>query len=175
VTTETKTESAVEIIKRASNYVRGDLASDLANDQLSVTNDSEQLLKFHGIYTQDNRDVRRKRTLAGEGEVNDALVLETGQERIWLNVVDDPGRSSFYFMALHRQGDATAAVTTEGAAPALAQEIRSHVAQRLPGNLAVVATTLRQERRALHERGETTEGLDRRSRIRKLLDVVPMS
>lgn len=66
MTTETKTESTVEVIKRASNYLRGDLANDLANDQLSVTNESEQLLKFHGIYAQDNRDVRRERTLAGE-------------------------------------------------------------------------------------------------------------
>jgi len=66
VTTETKTESAVESVKRASNYLRGDLANDLTNENLSVTNDSEQLLKFHGIYAQDNRDVRRERTLAGQ-------------------------------------------------------------------------------------------------------------
>ncbi len=66
MTTETKTESAVESVKRASNYLRGDLANDLTNENLSVTNDSEQLLKFHGIYAQDNRDVRRERTLAGQ-------------------------------------------------------------------------------------------------------------
>ena len=111
----------------------------------------------------------------GNGEANDALVLEADQERIWLNVVDDPERSSFYFMALHRQGSVTVAVTTEGAAPALAQEIRSLVAQRLPGNLADVANTLREERRALHERGETTEGIDWRPRIRELLGTDPMA
>jgi sulfite reductase (ferredoxin) len=66
VTTETKTESSVEAVKRASNYLRGDLDSDLSNEFLNVTNDSEQLLKFHGIYAQDNRDVRRERTLAGQ-------------------------------------------------------------------------------------------------------------
>jgi len=107
----------------------------------------------------------------GDPEVNDAIVAEAADERIWLNVVDDPERSSFYFMALHRQGDVTVAVTTEGAAPALAQEIRSLVAERLPQNLAEVAVTLRQERRALHDDGASTENLDWRSRIRELLSV----
>ena len=66
MTTETKTESVVEAVKRASNYLRGNLDSDLTNELPNVTNESEQLLKFHGIYAQDNRDVRRERTLAGQ-------------------------------------------------------------------------------------------------------------
>jgi sulfite reductase (ferredoxin) len=66
VTTETKTESAVEAIKRASNYLRGDLAVELSDEAPNVTNESEQLLKFHGIYSQDNRDVRRARAEVGE-------------------------------------------------------------------------------------------------------------
>jgi len=106
----------------------------------------------------------------GRPEVNDAIVAEAHEEGIWLNVVDDPGRSSFYFMALHRQGEVTVAVTTEGAAPALAQEIRSLVAERLPHNLGEVAATLRRERGEVHERGASTENFDWRSRIRELLE-----
>jgi sulfite reductase (ferredoxin) len=64
--TETKTESNVEVVKRASNYLRGDLALELASDTPNVTGESEQLLKFHGVYSQDNRDVRRERAQAGE-------------------------------------------------------------------------------------------------------------
>lgn len=66
MTPETKTESGVEAVKRASNYLRGDLDSDLSNELPNVSNDSEQLLKFHGIYAQDQRDVRRARAQAGE-------------------------------------------------------------------------------------------------------------
>src|SRR5665213_1999722 len=66
MTPETKTESAVEVVKRASNYLRGDLDRQLSNDLPTVSNDSEQLLKFHGIYAQDQRDVRRARAQAGE-------------------------------------------------------------------------------------------------------------
>jgi siroheme synthase (precorrin-2 oxidase/ferrochelatase) len=63
----------------------------------------------------------------------------------------------------------TVAVSTSGAAPALAQTIRSLVAERLPSNLAEVAITLREERQALHDSGATTENLDWQSRIDELL------
>ncbi|HEY5265197.1 MAG TPA: bifunctional precorrin-2 dehydrogenase/sirohydrochlorin ferrochelatase [Acidimicrobiales bacterium] len=107
----------------------------------------------------------------GKSDVNDDVVQEAAGERIWLNVVDDPERCSFYFMALHRQGEVTVAVTTEGAAPALAQEIRSLAASRLPDNLADVAATLREERRIVHDTGASTENVDWRPRIRELLGV----
>jgi sulfite reductase (ferredoxin) len=61
VSTETRQETAVEDIKRSSNYLRGDLSRELDNDVASVSNESEQILKFHGVYAQDNRDVRRER------------------------------------------------------------------------------------------------------------------
>jgi sulfite reductase (ferredoxin) len=66
LSTETKQETAVEDIKRSSNYLRGDLSRELDNDVASVSNESEQILKFHGIYAQDNRDVRRERAVKGE-------------------------------------------------------------------------------------------------------------
>jgi sulfite reductase (ferredoxin) len=67
IETHSKSETSVEGIKRASNYLRGDLANDLAGEAPNVSGESEQLLKFHGIYSQDNRDQRRARSLAGEG------------------------------------------------------------------------------------------------------------
>jgi siroheme synthase-like protein len=105
----------------------------------------------------------------GDAITNDEIVREADEERVWLNVVDDPERCSFYFMALHRQGDVTIAVTTEGAAPALAQEIRNLVAERLPTNLGEIADALREERRLVHEQGASTENLNWPGRIRELL------
>lgn len=58
--------TAEEDIKRTSDFLRGDLSSELANAEASVSGSSEHLLKFHGVYSQDNRDVRRERSLAGE-------------------------------------------------------------------------------------------------------------
>ena len=62
-----KAETAVEEIKRSSHQLRGSIANDLASGLPNVSADSEQLLKFHGIYAQDDRDVRRERVLRGDG------------------------------------------------------------------------------------------------------------
>ena len=51
-----------EQIKINSNYLRGTLAEDLKNQLTgSITADNHQLIKFHGIYEQDDRDRRKIR------------------------------------------------------------------------------------------------------------------
>lgn len=50
--------SKLEGIKDSSEYLRGQIAEDLQNDDPNVSGDSAQLLKFHGTYQQDNRDQR---------------------------------------------------------------------------------------------------------------------
>ena len=77
MTTETKQETAVEDIKRSSNYLRGAISQELDNDVASVSNESEQILKFHGIYAQDNRDVRRERAVKGE-ELDYIFMIRVG-------------------------------------------------------------------------------------------------
>lgn len=51
-----------EAIKLASGYLGGNIGDELANERDDFEHDSELLLKFHGIYQQDDRDVRRART-----------------------------------------------------------------------------------------------------------------
>ncbi|MBX5436181.1 MAG: NADPH-dependent assimilatory sulfite reductase hemoprotein subunit [Alicyclobacillaceae bacterium] len=52
--------SEVEVIKRNSRHLRGSIAEELANGEPSFTEESRQLLKFHGVYQQDDRDLRAK-------------------------------------------------------------------------------------------------------------------
>ena len=55
--------SDVERIKAASRHLRGTLAESLANPITgALAEDDTQLSKFHGIYQQDDRDVRSERT-----------------------------------------------------------------------------------------------------------------
>jgi sulfite reductase (ferredoxin) len=54
--------SAVESIKSESHHLRGTLAGELANGASHFGADGIQLLKFHGIYQQDDRDRRRELT-----------------------------------------------------------------------------------------------------------------
>ena len=55
--------SSMEHLKARSRYLRGDLAEDMADPHTGgVSEDSAQLLKFHGMYLQDDRDLRPERT-----------------------------------------------------------------------------------------------------------------
>jgi sulfite reductase beta subunit-like hemoprotein len=56
-----KTESKVEIAKRNSQHLRGTIAETLDSDATHFNDDDIQVLKFHGIYQQDDRDVRGER------------------------------------------------------------------------------------------------------------------
>src|SRR5947209_5871314 len=57
--------SAVEQIKQASRGLRGSLAPELAAGTSHFEDEAAQLLKFHGVYQQDDRDARRQRSDAG--------------------------------------------------------------------------------------------------------------
>ncbi|RED65516.1 assimilatory sulfite reductase (NADPH) hemoprotein subunit [Cohnella lupini] len=55
--------SDVEEIKRRTNYLRGSLADTLADTITgSIPEDDNRLMKFHGSYMQDDRDLRNERS-----------------------------------------------------------------------------------------------------------------
>jgi len=59
---EEKKLSANEYIKLGSDYLRGTIAEGLADQSTgSMSEDDQQLLKFHGTYQQDDRDLRAER------------------------------------------------------------------------------------------------------------------
>jgi sulfite reductase (NADPH) hemoprotein beta-component len=59
---EEKKLSANEEIKTRSNYLRGTIAEGLADSSTgALSADDQQLLKFHGTYQQDDRDLRAER------------------------------------------------------------------------------------------------------------------
>ncbi len=54
--------SEVKMIKFESNYLRGTISSSLENEITgAVADDDLMLIKFHGIYQQDDRDLRQER------------------------------------------------------------------------------------------------------------------
>ena len=58
----TTTLSDFERIKAASNYLRGTIAEGLADPVTgAISDDDNKLLKFHGSYLQDDRDLREER------------------------------------------------------------------------------------------------------------------
>jgi sulfite reductase (NADPH) hemoprotein beta-component len=60
---EARPPSANERIKEASEFLRGTLAEGLRDTVTgAVVEDDAQLVKFHGMYLQDDRDLRTERT-----------------------------------------------------------------------------------------------------------------
>jgi sulfite reductase (ferredoxin) len=63
---EEKKKSRAEIVKQNSRGLRGTIAEELGEDARHFASDNVQLLKFHGIYQQDDRDLRAR--LRAEGK-----------------------------------------------------------------------------------------------------------
>lgn len=57
--------SKVERIKINSRNLRGQIAEELAQDTSHFSEDQVQLIKFHGMYQQEDRDARQSRKAAG--------------------------------------------------------------------------------------------------------------
>ena len=57
--------SKVEKIKASSNHLRGSIADELAKDAPAFGEESVALLKFHGVYQQDDRDRRKEARARG--------------------------------------------------------------------------------------------------------------
>lgn len=56
-----------EQLKAESNFLRGHITRDLADPSNgTITEESSQLMKFHGVYAQDDRDLRIQRRKEGK-------------------------------------------------------------------------------------------------------------
>lgn len=63
--------SEVEIIKEKSDYLRGTIAASLADSTDKFSEEDKQLIKFHGMYQQKDRDKRKE----GESEKTTIFML----------------------------------------------------------------------------------------------------
>ena len=62
MSTDTSEQSPVERIKARSRFLRGTLVESLADAHTgAIREDDTALIKFHGSYQQDDRDIREER------------------------------------------------------------------------------------------------------------------
>lgn len=61
-------KKSAEDIKRDSNQLRGTIADDIRAGGEAFRPDNAQVLKFHGIYQQDDRDARKERVAGDRGK-----------------------------------------------------------------------------------------------------------
>ena len=90
--TKAEKPSKVEVIKANSSQLRGDLAAGLENGSSGFDESSVQLLKFHGLYQQEDRDERKAaRAATTPGTDTEAPAPKPGKTHIFMLRTKLPG------------------------------------------------------------------------------------
>jgi siroheme synthase-like protein len=90
---------------------------------------------------------------AAPPEVNRQVAQDAERRQLFVNAVDDPANASVYLGGVVRRDGVTVAISTDGAAPALAGLLREALDFMLPGDLAVWNARARDLRLSWRERG----------------------
>ncbi len=96
----------------------------------------------------------------GDYDADAAISAAARQRGIWTNAADQPTDCEFILPAITRAGRVTAAISTDGASPALARALRDRVAMMLTDDVAVLAEELAAERARVKAAGGSTEDID---------------
>jgi len=99
-------------------------------------------------------------TATGLKEIDRAAAADAESAGVFVNSADDPENCSFILPAVHRDGAVSIAVSTGGAAPALASWLRSRIASDLGDDLGLLADLLAEARHRVHSEGRSTEAMD---------------
>lgn len=104
-----KAPTAVEGVKAASRNLRGALEAELHDGTDHFSADSTHLVKFHGFYQQDDRDVRRARSAQRQELLHSFMVRAA---------VPGGTLSAEQWVRMNELAEAVAAAAPRGAGPA---------------------------------------------------------
>jgi precorrin-2 dehydrogenase/sirohydrochlorin ferrochelatase len=108
-------------------------------------------------------------TATGNREL-DQLIYDTCDERgIWINSADDPDRCAFTLPAVVRRGDLMVTVSTGGNSPALSSWMRQKLEALVGPEFEEVVNELAHERELIHAEGRSTEDIDWKPIIEKIV------
>jgi precorrin-2 dehydrogenase/sirohydrochlorin ferrochelatase len=101
------------------------------------------------------------------GEVNHAIAADARQRGVLCNVVDDPEYCDFFYPAVVQRGALQIAVSTAGAAPALASRLRKELEEQFGPEYEAWLVRLDQERRQIL--ATVADPAHRRARMEELV------
>ncbi len=82
-------------------------------------------------------------------EVNRMVYDECLEKNIFINAVDDPENCSFFVPSWFTRGDLVVAVSTTGASPTMAAQLRHTIEELIPSNIGEVLAVMRRVRELL--------------------------
>ncbi|MCX6533202.1 MAG: hypothetical protein NTW34_03280, partial [Actinobacteria bacterium] len=108
-------------------------------------------------------------TATGNREL-DQLIYNTCEDRgIWINSADDPDRCAFTLPAVVRRGDLMVTVSTGGNSPELSSWMRQKLEALVGPEFEEVVNELAQERELIHAEGRSTEDINWKPIIEKIV------
>jgi siroheme synthase-like protein len=124
-------------------------------------------LRARAFEPADLDGVRLVVTATGDEQVDATISAQARSRGVWTNAADQPVDCEFILPAIARRGRVTVAVSTDGASPALARELRNVIDEFLTDEIGVLAETLAAERAAVQSSGASTEDVDWTERVRR--------
>ncbi len=110
------------------------------HDELQALVDAGALHYLNGEFSAEQLAQQRLVIAATDDEmVNAAVAAAADAAGLWVNVVDDPARSSFIFPSIIDRSPIMVAVSSGGAAPVLARLLRERLEALLPSHLGALA------------------------------------
>ena len=124
-------------------------------------------LRPRAFEAADLDGVRLVVTATGDEQVDATISAQARAREIWTNAADQPVDCEVILPALARRGRVSVAVSTDGASPALARELRNVIDEFLTDEIGALAETLAAERAAVQATGASTEDIDWTARVRR--------
>ena len=124
-------------------------------------------LRVRAFQPDDLEGIRLVVTATGDESVDASVAAQARARGIWTNAADQPVDCEFILPAIARRGRVSVAVSTDGASPALARELRNVIDEFLTDGIGALAETLAAERSAVQASGASTEDIDWTERVRR--------
>lgn len=122
----------------------------------------------------DLRDAWLAISATDQPTVNHRMATDARRRRILANIVDDPARSSAIAPAWFRRGALVVAVSTGGASPSLARQLRRTLSKEIGRDYAAYVALLARLRRQVHRRVKDAAARQRLMRRLVGADLLPL-
>ncbi|MWC28730.1 precorrin-2 dehydrogenase/sirohydrochlorin ferrochelatase family protein [Paenibacillus sp. MMS18-CY102] len=120
------------------------VVSPLLNEELAELQQSGRIrVELRGYVPEDVLAANLVFAATNQPQLNADIAEDARRLGIWANLADDGAKGSFITPAIHRQGDLVIALTTSGASPALASQIKQELVSAYGDEYAPRLTALR--------------------------------
>jgi len=149
-------ERKVESLLNAGALVK--VISPELTDQLRYLAKEKQITHINRVYQEEDiHDVFLLIAATDQKNINQAIAELANQQNILVNVVDDPSLCNFIVPSVLDRDPVTVAVSTGGASPVLARQLRMKLESMIPSSCGELAGITEEYREVVKQRFPTSD------------------